>query len=47
MVDMDSEAPLGPITFIVEHSNPREVVDWLAPPTRMGRPIYEKPMPSD
>jgi predicted RNA binding protein with dsRBD fold (UPF0201 family) len=47
MVDMDSEAPMGPITFIIEHRSPRDVVDWLAPPTRMGRPIYEKPMPED
>ncbi|AEM37916.1 protein of unknown function DUF54 [Pyrolobus fumarii 1A] len=44
-VDMDSEAPMGPITFIVEWDKPEEVVDWLAPPTRMGRPIYEKPRP--
>ncbi len=44
-IDMDSEAPMGPIVVTVEDVDPREVVDWLAPPTRMGRPIYEKPMP--
>jgi len=47
LVDIDSEAPMGPIVFTVEHSNPRAVVDWLAPPTRMGRPIREHPMPED
>ena len=46
-VDMDTESPMGPITFIIETGRPREVVDWLAPPTRMGRPIYEKDRPSD
>ncbi len=47
LVDLDSEAPMGPIVFTVEHSDPRAVVDWLAPPTRMGRPIREYPMPQD
>lgn len=46
-IDIDSEAPMGPIVVTIEHANPREVVDWLAPPTRMGRPLYEKPMPRD
>ncbi|BEP17795.1 RNA-binding domain-containing protein [Pyrofollis japonicus] len=47
LVDLDAEAPLGPIVFTIEHSDPRAVVDWLAPPTKMGRPIYENPMPED
>lgn len=46
-VDMDREAPLGPIVFTIEAKNPREVVDWLAPPTRMGKPVYEREMPKD
>lgn len=46
-VDMDTESPMGPITFIIETEKPREVVDWLAPPTRMGKPIYEKREPVD
>ena len=46
-IDMDAEAPLGPIVFTVETGDPRAVVEWLAPPTRMGRPIYERPMPRD
>ncbi len=46
-VDADTESPMGPITFIVETGRPREVVEWLAPPTRMGRPVYEKERPRD
>jgi len=46
-VDYDSEAPLGPITFIIETSRVSELVDWLAPPTRMGRPVKEYDMPKD
>ncbi|MET1101534.1 MAG: RNA-binding domain-containing protein [Pyrodictiaceae archaeon] len=44
-VDMDVEAPMGPILFIIEAEKPMEVIDWLAPPTRMGKPIYEKEEP--
>ncbi len=47
LIDMDAEAPMGPIVFTIEHRDPRAVVDWLAPPTRMGRPLYENPMPED
>ncbi len=46
-VDMDVEAPMGPITFIIETPKAREVVDWLAPPTRMGRPVVEYDMPRE
>ncbi len=45
-VDSDAESPLGAITVIVEHDNPREVIDWLAPKTSMGRPLWERGMPS-
>ncbi len=44
-VDMDSESPLGPITFIIETDNPYEVIDWLAPKTSRGRPLWEREMP--
>lgn len=47
LVDLDAEAPMGPIVFTVEHPDPRAVVDWLAPPTRMGRPVREHPMPEE
>ena len=45
--DMDSEVPMGPITFIIETRRPMDVINWLAPETRMGRPIREYDMPSD
>lgn len=46
-VTSESESPLGPIYVYVEHSNIREVIDWLAPKTEKGRPLWEKPMPGD
>ncbi len=46
-VESDSESPMGAITFIVETSNPYEVIDWLAPKTSMGKPLWEKDMPKD
>lgn len=45
-VDSDAESPMGAITFTVEYEEPMEVVDWLAPPTVRGKPVWEKPMPS-
>ena len=45
--DMEGESPLGPITFIVESRRPMDVVNWLAPQTRMGRPVREYDMPED
>jgi len=41
----DVKSPLGPITFIIECRDPNEVIDWLAPPTSKGQPIWEKKMP--
>ncbi len=46
-VESDSESPMGAITFIVETSNPYEVIDWLAPKTSMGKPLWEKDMPKN
>ena len=44
-VSGDQESPMGAIRVTVEHPEPRSVVDWLAPPTVRGRPVYEKPIP--
>lgn len=44
-VETDSESPMGAITFIVETNNPYEIIDWLAPKTSMGKPLWEKEMP--
>jgi len=37
----EHESPLGPITFIITCSSPEKLVDWLAPPTSNGKPLYE------
>ncbi len=42
----DHESPMGAIRVIIEHPEPRAVIDWLAPPTSMGRPLWERDMPS-
>lgn len=44
-VESDAESPMGAITFTVECEDPMEVVDWLAPPTAHGKPLWEKRMP--
>ncbi len=41
----EKESPLGPITFIVHTSNPRQLLDWLAPKTVDGKIVYEAPPP--
>lgn len=46
-VETNSESPMGAITFIIETSNPHEVIDWLAPKTSMGKPLWEREMPKD
>ncbi|QKQ99424.1 hypothetical protein GWK48_02570 [Metallosphaera tengchongensis] len=46
-VDSESESPLGPITFTLFHRDLEAVVDWLAPRTARGRPLWENPMPED
>lgn len=45
--DTERESPLGPIKITVESSDPRAVVDWLAPKTAKGVPLWENPMPSE
>lgn len=45
-VDSERESPLGPIMFIIEHERPMDVVDWLAPKTMNGVPLWEKPIPT-
>jgi len=47
-IDADVESPLGPITFTVEASDLKGLIDWLAPPTdASGRPIFEASPPRD
>ncbi len=37
----ENESPLGPITFIITCSSPEKLINWLAPPTSNGKPLYE------
>ena len=46
-VDADHESPLGAITFIIETSSPGELIDWLAPKTSRGKPLWERDVPRD
>ncbi|MEM0340343.1 MAG: RNA-binding domain-containing protein [Acidilobaceae archaeon] len=44
IVDSDRESPLGAIKLLIVRDNIDEVIDWLAPPTSRGKPLWEKPM---
>lgn len=44
-VHSDAESPLGPIKVTIESNAVKEIVDWLAPKTSEGRPLWEKPLP--
>lgn len=46
-VTITKESPLGPITFIIETDNIRQLIDWLAPRTIKGQRIYEVEPPKD
>ncbi len=39
------ESPMGPITVTIEGIDPKEVIDWLAPKTSHGKPLWEKEIP--
>ncbi|GAB6147911.1 RNA-binding domain-containing protein [Stetteria hydrogenophila] len=41
----DHESPLGAIKVTIEHPDPNAVIDWLAPRTAMGKPLWEREMP--
>ncbi|MCS7108129.1 MAG: RNA-binding domain-containing protein [Sulfolobales archaeon] len=45
LITHDDESPLGPITLTVTTDKVREVIDWLAPKTSKGRPLWESPIP--
>ncbi len=40
-VGSDVESPMGAVTVTIFHPEPARVVDWLAPPTVRGRPVFE------
>lgn len=45
LVTYDEESPMGPIRVIIASDKINDIIDWLAPPTSQGRPIWEKPPP--
>jgi predicted RNA binding protein with dsRBD fold (UPF0201 family) len=44
-VDSEEESPLGPIKFLIKSEKAKEIIDWLAPKTSHGRPLWENPIP--
>lgn len=42
----ERESPLGPIRIEITSSNSRDVINWLAPPTSQGKPLFEKEPPT-
>ena len=43
----ENESPLGPITIEITSKNPKKIIDWLAPPTSKGKPIFEIKPPKE
>jgi len=46
-VENDSESPLGAITIMITSNKVNKIVDWLAPKTSHGRPLWEIEPPKD
>jgi predicted RNA binding protein with dsRBD fold (UPF0201 family) len=46
-VEADSESPLGPISIIISSKNINAIIDWIAPKTSHGRPLWETTLPED
>lgn len=44
-ITYDNESPMGPIKVTIRSDNIDEIIDWLAPKTSRGRPLWEKPVP--
>lgn len=42
----ERESPLGPIRFEITCDNVKDVINWLAPPTSQGKPIFEREPPT-
>ncbi|MGC9210457.1 MAG: RNA-binding domain-containing protein [Acidilobus sp.] len=46
LLTWDEESPLGPIKVYIEYSGDvKKVIDWLAPPTSRGKPLWEREVP--
>jgi len=46
-VENDNESPLGAVTVMITSSNINAIIDWLAPKTSHGRPLWETEPPKD
>ncbi len=44
-VSGDHESPMGAVRVTIEYHDPKAVIDWLAPPTVRGQPVFERKMP--
>jgi len=44
-ISYDEESPLGPIILTIVSDKLSEIIDWLAPKTSHGRPLWEKEIP--
>jgi hypothetical protein len=45
LVTFDEESPMGPITLTIISDKIDDIIDWLAPKTSKGRPLWEKEVP--
>ena len=41
----EGESPLGPIKVEILEADVKAVIDWLAPPTSRGKPLFEREPP--
>ncbi|MEL9929919.1 MAG: RNA-binding domain-containing protein [Sulfolobales archaeon] len=46
-VESDKESSLGAVRVVIETEKPMELIDWLAPKTSEGRPLWIKEMPEN
>ncbi len=44
-VTYDSESPLGPIKVVIVSDDVERIIDWLAPKTSKGKPLWEYSIP--
>lgn len=45
LVDSHNESPLGAVEITIESGDPQALIDWLAPKTRHGKPLWEREPP--
>ncbi len=45
LLTFDEESPLGPVRVLIVSDKIDEIIDWLAPPTSQGKPLWEREAP--